>query len=157
MVTRNKGARALLTIPRRVLPLLPVFRLPLQEFHLSQVVSQKGEFMNRDQIVADLIAFRNRLNMAIEALDGASRQTPRRGRPPNTHKSSPTSGRTHRTMSPAARKRISEAMKKRWAKWHDKSSPKATPKKVSGRRPMSAAARKKLSALMKASWAARKS
>ena len=157
MVTRSKKARALLTIPRRVLPPLPVFRLPLQEFQLSQVVSQKGEYMNRDQIVADLVAFRNRLNMAIEALGDAGRQAPRRGRPPKAYKSSPTSGRTHRTMSAAARKRISEAMKKRWAKWHDKSSPKATPKKASGRRPMSAAARQKLSALMKASWAARKS
>jgi hypothetical protein len=153
MVTRNKGARALLTIPRRVLPLLPVFRLSLQEFHLSQVVSQKGEFMNRDQVVADLIAYRNGLDEAIEALDGASRQTPRRGRPPKAHKFSPTSGRTHRTMSAAARKLISEAQKARWAAQKRNAAPK-TPKV---RRPMSAAARKKLSVLMKARWAARKS
>ncbi len=112
--------------------------------------------MNRDQIVADLIAYRNRLNQAIEALDGASRQAPRRGRPPKTHNFTPTSGQERRTMSAAARKLISEAMKKRWAKWHGKSSPKAAPKKASGRRPMSPAARKKLSVLMKARWAARK-
>ena len=62
-------------------------------------------------------------------------------------------------MSPAARKRISEAMKQRWAKWKVKSTPKqakATPKKTAVRRPMSAAAKKKLSALMKARWAAKK-
>jgi hypothetical protein len=61
-------------------------------------------------------------------------------------------------MSPAARKRISEAMKQRWAKWRGKSAPKqakGTPKKSAGRRPMSAAAKQKLSALMKARWAAK--
>ena len=60
-------------------------------------------------------------------------------------------------MSLAARKRISAAMKQRWAKWKGKSAPKkVTPvsKKTTGRKPMSAAMRKKLSALMKARWAA---
>ena len=109
--------------------------------------------MNRDQIVADLIAYRNRLNEAIEALDGASRQAPRRGRPPKTHNSTPTSGQRRRTMSAAARKLISEAQKARWAAQKRNAAPK-TPKV---RRPMSAAARKKLSVLMKARWAARKS
>jgi hypothetical protein len=51
-------------------------------------------------------------------------------------------------MSPAARKRISAAMKQRWAKWKGKSAPK----KTKARPAMSAAARKKLSALMKARW-----
>jgi len=55
-------------------------------------------------------------------------------------------------MSAAARKRISEAMKLRWASRKSKSAPgKAKP-----HRGMSAAARKKLSALMKARWAIRK-
>jgi hypothetical protein len=61
-------------------------------------------------------------------------------------------------MSPAARKRISAAMKQRWAKWKGKSAPKTVtpvPKKTTGRKPMSAAMRKKLSALMKARWAAK--
>jgi hypothetical protein len=51
-------------------------------------------------------------------------------------------------MSAAARNRISEAMKQRWAKWKGKSAPK----KTKARPAMSAAARKKLSALMKARW-----
>jgi hypothetical protein len=62
-------------------------------------------------------------------------------------------------MSPAARKRISAAMKQRWAEWKGKSAPKkATPasQKTTGRKPMSAAMRKKLSAMMKARWAERK-
>jgi hypothetical protein len=54
-------------------------------------------------------------------------------------------------MSASARKRISEAMKQRWAKWQGKSAPK----KAKSRSPMSAAARKKVSALMKARWAAK--
>jgi hypothetical protein len=62
-------------------------------------------------------------------------------------------------MSAAARKRISEAMKQRWAKWKGKSAPKqakATLKNTAVRRPMSAAAKKKLSALMNARWAAKR-
>jgi hypothetical protein len=61
-------------------------------------------------------------------------------------------------MSPAGRKRISAAMKERWAKWKGKSAPKkAKPvsKKATARKPMSAAMRKKLSAMMKARWAQR--
>jgi hypothetical protein len=54
-------------------------------------------------------------------------------------------------MSVAARKRISETMKQRWAKREGK-----TPKKSKARPAMSAATRKKLSALMKVRWAAKK-
>lgn len=53
-------------------------------------------------------------------------------------------------MSAAARKRISEAMKQRWANRKSKPAP------AKAKRGMSAAARKKLSALMKARWAARR-
>jgi hypothetical protein len=60
-------------------------------------------------------------------------------------------------MSAAARKRISEAMKQRWAKWQRKSAPKkSAPVKTKTRPAMSAAAKKKLSNLMKARWAAKK-
>ena len=55
-------------------------------------------------------------------------------------------------MSAAARKRISEAMKQRWAKWGGKSAPK---KAVPKRQRMSPAMRKKLSVMMKARWAQR--
>jgi hypothetical protein len=111
--------------------------------------------MDIQAIVADLEAERNRINQAISALEGLTSTAPRRGRPPKA--TSP--GGRRRRMSPAARKRISEAMKQRWAKWKGKSAPKqdkATPKKITVRRPMSAAAKKKLSALMKARWAAKK-
>jgi hypothetical protein len=105
--------------------------------------------MNFDQIVSDLKAERAKLDQAIQALDGSSA---RRGRPPK-------SALRKRTMSPAARKRISAAMKLRWAERLGTSAPKkaAAPTKIApARKPMSPAARKKLAALMKARWAARK-
>jgi hypothetical protein len=111
--------------------------------------------MDIQTIVSDLKAERNRIDQAISALEGLTSTAPRRGRPPKVT----STGGNRRRMSPAARKRISEAMKQRWAKWKGKSAPKqakAMPKKTAVRRPMSATAKKKLSALMKARWAAKK-
>ena len=63
--------------------------------------------MNIDQILSDLKSERDRIDAAIRALEGGkSKRGP--GRPAG-------SGRKRRTMSPAARKRISEMMKLRWA------------------------------------------
>jgi hypothetical protein len=98
-------------------------------------------------IVSDLKAERNRIDEAISALEGLTSAALRRGRPP---KATSSDGK-HRQMSPAARKRISEAMKQRWAKWKGES----VPKRAIGRPSMSAAAGKKLSVLMKARWAAK--
>jgi hypothetical protein len=104
--------------------------------------------MNFDQIVSDLKAERAKLDQAIQALDGSG---PRRGRPSK-------SALRKRTMSPAARKRISAAMKIRWAQRKGKPRAKeaAPPAKKPARKPMSPAARKKLAVLMKARWARRK-
>jgi len=104
--------------------------------------------MNFDQIVSDLKAERAKLDQAIQALEGSS---PRRGRPP---KSAPRT----RTMSPAARKRISAAMKLRWTQRKGRTPAKKAkaPARKPTRKPMSPATRKKLAALMKARWAARK-
>jgi len=78
---------------------------------------------------------RTRIDRAIAAL----RSPARRGRPPKT--SSTTTG-TRRQISAAARKRISQAMRQRWAKWKGKSVPKtSTPTKTKSRPGMSAAAR----------------
>jgi len=62
--------------------------------------------MNVDEVVHQLKQQRGRLDAAIHALEGVSVRGKRRGRPP---------GNTRPTMSAAARKRISQAMKKRWA------------------------------------------
>jgi hypothetical protein len=104
--------------------------------------------MDIANVVAALKLERGRIDRAIAALEGLG-SSARRGRPP---KAVSTASRQRRGMSAAARKRISEAMKQRWAKWKGKSAPK----KAKTRPAMSAAARKKLSALMKARWAAKK-
>jgi hypothetical protein len=120
--------------------------------HCPTVVSPERILVNLENILADLRSQRARMDQAISALEGStSPSAPRRGRPPKSQTASARRQR-RRTMSAAARKRISNAMKQRWAKWKGKSAPK----KAKSRRPMSAAARKKLSALMKARWAARK-
>ena len=65
--------------------------------------------MNIHQILDDLKAEFSRLDGAIAALEGSNVSShSRRGRPPK-------SASHARTMSPAARKRISAAMKLRWA------------------------------------------
>jgi hypothetical protein len=108
--------------------------------------------MDLKNLVKQLRSERTRIDQTIVALEGlAPGSRPRRGRPPKA------SHRRH--MSAAARKRISAAMKQRWAKWKSKSAAKkvkAAPKKSTSRPHMSAAAKKRLSDLMKARWAERK-
>lgn len=77
--------------------------------------------MDIQNILADLKRERDRLSSAIAALEGSGR---RRGRPVGSGAgSSSTAGakRTRRHMSAAARKRISEMMKQRWAERKRKS------------------------------------
>ena len=115
--------------------------------------------MDIQSIVAELRQEASRIEHAIAALVGLDSQPARRGRPPKRSQAKPESVKKRRHMSRAARKRISAAMKQRWAKWKGKSAPKKAkpaPKKSAGRKPMSAAMRKKLSAMMKARWAERK-
>jgi len=115
--------------------------------------------MDIQSIVAELRQEASRIEHAIAALVGLDSQPARRGRPPKRSQAKPESVKKRRHMSPAARKRISAAMKQRWAKWKGKSAPKKiTPvsKKTTRRKPMSAAMRKKLSAMMKTRWAERK-
>jgi hypothetical protein len=61
----------------------------------------KGVNVDTAGLIAELEAERDRLNQAIAALQGS------RGRASN--------GRRGRRLSAAARKRISEGMKRRWA------------------------------------------
>jgi hypothetical protein len=65
--------------------------------------------MNIDSILSDLRAQRDRLDHAIAALEGSSSK---RGRPASTNSAFPT---RRRHFSAATRKRMSDAMKKRWA------------------------------------------
>jgi hypothetical protein len=59
--------------------------------------------MNVERILAELRAQRDRLQQAIDALDGNSREPFKQRRKPRRH------------MSADARRRIGLAMKKRWA------------------------------------------
>jgi hypothetical protein len=119
--------------------------------------------MDLQNILSELKAEFSRISHAIAALEGLFSSAPRRGRPPRSKTAAPSKKR--RTMSAAARKRISEAMKQRWAQRQNKgttTSKKASgkkgvaPKKSSGRPPMSAEARKKRSELAKQRWAQRR-
>jgi hypothetical protein len=106
--------------------------------------------MDLQNLVNQLRSERTRIDRAINALEGIG-QRPRRGRPSKASQG--------RHMSAAARERISEAMKRRWAKWKGKSGPKqvkTTSKKSGQRNHMSPAAKKRLSVQMKARWAERK-
>jgi hypothetical protein len=81
-------------------------------------LNSKGRSMDIQSILADLKRERDRLNSAIAALEGPEPR--RRGRPAGSGASSSAapasaSKRPRRHMSPAARKRISDMMKQRWA------------------------------------------
>jgi hypothetical protein len=115
--------------------------------------------MDIQSVVEQLRQEVSRIEHAIAVLAGLGSQPARLGRPAKKSQAEPARVKKGHRMSPAGRKRISAAMKQRWAKWKGKSAPKkarATPKKHAGRKPMSAAMRKKLSAMMKARWAQRK-
>jgi|SRR5277367_2715941 len=73
--------------------------------------------MQTEQIVALLVAERNRLDAAIQALQGPVK---RRGRPPGKKASAPASTasapvKRKRTMSAVGRKAIADAARRRWA------------------------------------------
>ncbi len=78
--------------------------------------------MDIQQIVSDLKNERDRIDSAIRALEGTGKSGRGPGRPPG---SGGYKGRKRRTMSPAARKRISEMMKLRWAERKKKARAKA--------------------------------
>lgn len=69
--------------------------------------------MDIQSILADLKRERQRLDTAIAALEGSGPR--RRGRPVGSGTGAGRPGRPRRHMSAAARKRISEMMKQRWA------------------------------------------
>lgn len=78
--------------------------------------------MNLDAIIVELTQERNRIDQALSALQQSSGNDPanrkRRGRPPGSgSKTVPVSSgpRKRRQMSAAARKKISDAAKRRWA------------------------------------------
>jgi hypothetical protein len=89
-----------------------------------------------------------KLDQAISVIEGLSGRTSTRG--------GATSNRSGRSLSAAARKRISEAQRARWAqrkKQAGTSSSSGPRPVVAGRKPLSASARRRIAAAQKARWA----
>jgi hypothetical protein len=111
--------------------------------------------MDTAKILTVLRAELNRIEQAISALESLDVI----GRPNVTAPSTqPATAKTRgrRTMSAAARKKIAEAQRKRWAAQKKASQPQSGVKKAAPARHMSAATRRRLSILAKKRWAARK-
>jgi hypothetical protein len=115
-----------------------------------------GECMDTKQILTDLRVELNRINQAIaalESLDGIGTAT-------LGATATPAKQPGKRVLTPAARKRISEAAKARWAArrktTEQPASAKPAPKATSVRRTVSAASRKKMAEAQRARWAAQK-
>jgi chromosome segregation ATPase len=87
-----------------------------------------------------------KLDQAISVIEGLSDRT-------NTRISNVSRGR--RTLSAAARKRISEAQRARWAQRKKQAGTASSvgPRVVPSRKPLSASARRRIAAAQKARWA----
>jgi hypothetical protein len=105
--------------------------------------------MDIKPILTDLRTELNRLNQAIatlESLDGtATATTPAAIAAPKQSK--------RRGLTPAGRKRLSEAATARWAARRKQAVAKPTSKKTTGRRTVSAASRKKMAEAQRKRWA----
>ncbi len=119
---------------------LPIFR------HGAN--TRAGDLMaNIAEMVKELQQERDRLDQAIGALAplaGISKTSSVRG----------GAGGPRRTLSAAARRKVSLAQKARWARLRAENSAKGQPSTVNpGKRTMSAAARRKIAATQRARWA----
>ena len=115
--------------------------------------------MQTEQIIALLIAERDRLSRAIEALQGPAR---RRGRPPaRPTNASPAATAVKaapkkRRISAAGRRAIAEAAKRRWAAIKAKEAERNKVAVEAASPSEDEQFKKRMSEVMKASWAKRK-
>ena len=121
------------------------------------MVTQKEKLLDIQIIVAELRSERDRIEQVIGLLEQDTPIKARVGRPPGS--STPTKPRPG-GLTPAGRRKLSAAMKKRWAQKRSASSPAkaaalsgATLRKRGG---LTAAGRRKLSEAMKKRWAEKK-
>ena len=107
--------------------------------------------MDLDKIVSELKSERDRIDRAISALaDGAGATSPTRG-------TAAVVSNRGKGITAAGRRRLSEAVKARWAARRSKSAVSAPASAGAKRRRMSPAARKLIAAAMKKRWAEKKS
>jgi hypothetical protein len=103
--------------------------------------------VNFTEMVKELRRERDRLDQAIAVLASLAGAT-------NTSSSRSGASGLRRTLSAAARRKVSLAQKARWAKLRAENSAKGQPITVNpGKRTMSAAARRKIAATQRARWA----
>jgi hypothetical protein len=118
--------------------------------------------MDTQRILIDLRAERDRINQAIAALEALDSTAAPASRPMQPPQAAPRPRGGKRTMSAAARQKISEAAKRRWAKQKAQAAkPKVTakqtaPKPTAAKRTISAAGRKRIAEAAKKMWAERK-
>jgi hypothetical protein len=98
-------------------------------FAVPEVMQSKGwretlkrGFMKLGQVLSDLKRERDLLDRAIAALEQMEGSTPQAGQSYKPSSTNQTSGK-RRGLSAAGRRRISEAMKKRWAERRAKLMP----------------------------------
>jgi hypothetical protein len=112
--------------------------------------------MQLEQILALLVAERNRYDAAIQALQGPAKHggiSPGKKTPAPKVVASPVARK--RGLSAAGRKAIGDAARKRWAALKAaKASPPPVNAAVKGKRGISGAARKAMAAAAKKRWAA---
>jgi len=86
--------------------------------------------MNIGQIVSELKKERDDLNRAIAALEGIGGRRPQVAKISKKASTAKPSRKRRRGLSAAGRRRISEAMKKRWAERRAKVTPVRKPTKA---------------------------
>jgi len=104
-------------------------------------------------IVAELKGELTRIGEVIGLLEDSTPVKKRVGRPPGSAVAKVQTKGPGRALTPAGRRKLSEAMKRRWAQRRGATSTPAKPKKRGG---ITAAGRKKLSEAMKKRWAEKK-
>lgn len=116
-----------------------------EQIWMLLVLAARRAIMDRNNILAELRAERDRIDRAIAAIEGLN-STGRRsaGRPPRAAAARRRRGR----MSAAARRKLSRLLKQRWAQGKIKRAKVSKPM-----RRMTRAARKRIAAAQRARWA----
>jgi len=110
--------------------------------------------MPTDQILSLLVAERDKLNRAIEALRGPTKRIGRPPKNPLAAAAAPQPKKHGRRFSAAQRKAASERMRQRWAaKRKAQAKPTATLQPTTKKRTMSAAGRKAIRDGVRKRWA----
>lgn len=104
---------------------------------LDNVLRQLREERDRARSVVD------RFEKAISAIEGLGRSDGPRA----------NGSRTKKTMSAAARRRIAQSQRARWAKLRSNTKPSATAKASPTKRTLSPEGRKRIAAAARARWA----